>query len=145
MSYEGNKLENKIVIAVKGIVLYNNKALIIKRDSSDEVGAGTWEFAGGKIEFGEDLEHALIREVKEEAGIDIVVEKLLYAATFKSDPTRQVVILTYKCQAMDDKVKLSEEHSAYAWASKEKLREVLFPAIVKDMDRYNIFPLIFGK
>lgn len=145
MSYGGNKLENKIVIAVKGIILYNNKALIIKRDSNDEVGAGTWEFAGGKIEFGEELEHALIREVKEEVGIDIAVEKLLYAATFKSDPTRQVVILTYKCKAMDDKVKLSEEHSEYAWASREKLREVLFPAIVQDMDRYNIFPLIFEK
>jgi len=62
-------VENKIIVAVKGIINHNGKILIIQRSDDDETGANTWEFAGGKIDFGENLEDALIREVKEEVGL----------------------------------------------------------------------------
>lgn len=55
-------MRNKIVVVVKGIIFFNNKVLIIKRNERDEIDPGTWENFGGKIEFGEDLEYALIRE-----------------------------------------------------------------------------------
>jgi 8-oxo-dGTP diphosphatase len=114
--------ENKIVVAVKGIIIRNGKALIIKRSDDDEIGAGTWECVGGKIEFGENLEAALVREVKEEAGLNISVSKILYATTFKTDPTRQVVILTYLCESLEEEVRLSPEHTDYQWVTKEQLK-----------------------
>lgn len=106
--------------------------LILKRADGDEVGNGTWETVGGKIEFGEDLEPALIREIKEEAGIDVTVQKLLFATTFKTNPTRQVVILTYLCKTSQDNVVLSDEHSDYLWASKLQLKDYLPPSILSD-------------
>lgn len=138
-------MENKIVVAVKGIIVHNNKALIIKRDDNDEAGAGIWEFAGGKVEFGEELEYALVREIKEEVGIDADVQKLLYATTFKTDPTRQVVVIAYRCQAKTNNVRLSEEHSDYAWVSKQELRNQLSHGILIDLDRYNVFGSIFDN
>ncbi|CAM3935348.1 MULTISPECIES: NUDIX domain-containing protein [Paenibacillus] len=75
-------MENKIIVVVKGVIAKNGKALIVKRSSTEEVDAGSWETVGGKIEFGEVLEEALIREVKEEIGIEVNVEKLLFATTF---------------------------------------------------------------
>lgn len=137
------RLENKIVVAVKGIIVHNNEVLIIKRADNDEAGAGIWEFAGGKIEFGEELEYALTREVKEEVGIDIFIEKLLYATTFKTDPSRQVVIIAYKCHTKSTNIVLSEEHSDYIWVTKDKIQELLSPDILSDMDNYNVFSSIF--
>lgn len=138
-------MENQIVVVVKGVILHNNRVLIIKRDDKDDIGPGTWECVGGKIEFGEELESALIREVKEEVGLDVAVDRLLYATTFKTDPMRQVVILTYKCRAEQDKVQLSEEHSQFMWVTEEALKRLLFPAILKDMEMYGALPVIFEK
>jgi 8-oxo-dGTP diphosphatase len=79
------KKSNEIVVAVKRVILFRKKMLIIQRAFDDEVGGGTWECPGGKIDFGEELETALAREVKEEVGLKINVTKLLYASTFKTN------------------------------------------------------------
>ncbi|MCQ4925131.1 NUDIX domain-containing protein [Tissierella carlieri] len=136
-------MENTIVVIVKGIILYNDRVLIVKRNDNDEVGAGNWEFVGGNIEFGEELEQALGREVKEEVNLEITIDKILYSTTFKTNSTSQAIILVYKCYAKDDKVKLSEEHVNYKWVSEKELRDLVFIDILKDMDKYNVFPLIF--
>lgn len=39
--------------------------------------SGKWEFPGGSVEFGERLEDALVREVREEYGFEIAVDRLL--------------------------------------------------------------------
>jgi 8-oxo-dGTP diphosphatase len=62
---------NKLIVAVKGLILHQSKVLIVQRANDDEIGGGTWELVGGKIEFGEDLEVVLIREIKEEVGLDV--------------------------------------------------------------------------
>ncbi len=134
-------MEKKIVVAVKGIVVNKGRVLIVKRSDNDEFGAGTWECVGGKIEFGEELEAALIREMKEEVGLDIIVEKLLFAVTFKTDPTRQVVILTYLCTSEDTEVKLSMEHSEFLWANKYQLKQLLNLDILEDFEKNNVFSL----
>lgn len=136
-------MKNHIVVIVKGIILYNDKVLIVRRSDKDEIGAGNWEFVGGNIEFGEELEQALVREVQEEVNLEITIDKVLYNTTYKTNPTRQAVILVYKCYAKDDKVKLSEEHSDYKWVSEKELRDLVFVDILNDMDKYNVFPLIF--
>lgn len=139
-----NRMEKKIVVVVKGVISYTNKVLIVKRDKQNDIGAGTWECIGGKIDFGEELEQALLREVRKEVGLDILIEKLLYATTFKTDPSRQVVLLAYKCRAKSTDVILSEEHSEYLWVSKEELRKLLSKLIIDDMDKYNVFPETFN-
>jgi 8-oxo-dGTP diphosphatase len=127
--------ENKIVVALKGIITLNGNILIIKRAGSDQVGAGTWEFPGGKLEFGETLEQALMREVKEEVGIDITVEKIAYASSFLTDPARQVIIIAYHCRTEHEKITLSEEHTDYLWASKGELARYLPSSIVEDLEK----------
>lgn len=49
----------------------SRKQLLAARRSAPEALAGLWEFPGGKVEPGENAESALIREVKEELGVEI--------------------------------------------------------------------------
>ena len=133
--------ENKIVVAVKGVIFNRGKVLIVKRASDDQHGGGTWECAGGKLEFGEDLETALVREIKEEVGLNVTVEKIIYATSFKTDPTRQVVILTYLCLSDHDHIVLSNEHSEFRWATKEECMTLLAPKIINDFESNGIFTL----
>ncbi|WP_075620245.1 NUDIX hydrolase [Paenisporosarcina indica] len=130
---------NKIVVAVKGVIVHEGKVLIIQRSHDDEIGSGTWECVGGKIDFGEDLETALVREIHEEVGLDVAVDKILYAATFKTDATRQVVILSYLCRSQNQDVVLSKEHSDYLWSTKDQLRNRLSPEIISDFEKHHVF------
>lgn len=135
-------LENNIVVVVKGVIENKGRVLILKRSCADEVAAASWETVGGKIDFGEELEEALAREVKEEAGIEVSVEKLLFATTFFTDPHRQIVLLTYLCRATDDQVILSEEHSEYMWATQSELYHYLPMTIINDFKKYNVIDKI---
>lgn len=135
-------MENIIAVAVKGIIISDKKILIIQRSSDDDFGANDWEFAGGKLEFNEDLVSALKREAKEEVGLDINVEKLAYARTFKTNPNRQVVILTYLCSCHNNKVILSNEHQNYKWVNKSQIENLLEKPILQDLIDNNIFDLI---
>jgi 8-oxo-dGTP diphosphatase len=56
---------------VCGILIWNDKVLIGKRLGSNTIYPSKWEFPGGKIEEGETIDEALIREFKEELDIDV--------------------------------------------------------------------------
>lgn len=132
---------NKIIVALKGVIVNEGNVLIVQRSKDDEIGGGTWECVGGKIEFGEDLETALLREIEEEVGLSVKIERILYATTFKTDPTRQIVILTYLCSSKSKDVILSNEHSNYKWATKDQLRLLLSQEIISDFEKNNVFSL----
>ncbi len=136
--------EKVIVVALKGIIINNGKILIIKRNKS-EINGDIWETPGGKIEFGETLEEALLREIKEEVGLDVMVDKMLYATTFMSNPNRQLVILTYLCRSEGDEIKLSNEHTEYKWVAMDEARKYLDKAIVNDFEKHAVFSMLEGE
>jgi len=59
---------------VRAIITKDNKIILIKRVKPNET---YWVFPGGGIEKGETKKQALIREIKEELGLDIEVKELL--------------------------------------------------------------------
>lgn len=132
---------NKIVVVLKGVIVNEGKVLIVQRAKDDEFGGGTWECVGGNIEFGEELESALTREINEEVGLSVTIEKILYATTFHTSPSRQVVLLTYLCSSDQSNVKLSKEHSHYKWATKKQLSDLLPLEIIDDFKKHHVFAL----
>lgn len=90
---------NEIKVVVKGILVRNNRMLIVQRSHTDSVGAGTWEVVGGNLNFGESLEDALKREYLEEVGLGITVKNLLFSTTFFTSKVRQIVLLSFLCES----------------------------------------------
>lgn len=125
-------------IAVKGVLVHDARILMIRRCLGARVGAGIWELPGGKLEFGEHLEEALVREIQEETGLNASVDRLLYAVDFLTSPTRHVVLLAYLCHADSDQVVLSEEHIDYRWADIAQLEQLLDKDILADLKRYDV-------
>tara|TARA_B100001142_G_scaffold289812_1_gene306858 strand:+ start:130 stop:591 length:462 start_codon:yes stop_codon:yes gene_type:complete len=70
-----------LVVAV-ALVDLDGRVLIARRPKGKNM-KGLWEFPGGKVEFGELPERALVRELREEIGIDIT-ESCLAPLTFAS-------------------------------------------------------------
>lgn len=63
-----------------GAAIYNDeeKLFLAERGPKAKNEAGKWEFPGGSVEFGETLEAALTREIREEYGFTIEVIELLH-------------------------------------------------------------------
>lgn len=135
-------MQNVIIVAAKGVILREGRALLIKRSPYDGVWAGTWELSGGKLEFGEGLEECLLREIREETGLEVTIKRLLYANTFLTHPWRQAVVVTYLCESAAGEVKLSGEHTEALWATAEELRRLMPESILKELEANGVPELL---
>lgn len=122
----------KFHITVKGIVVLDNKILLLKRVKPSTDGLGFWELPGGGLEYGETPNQALIRELKEETGLDIVIIKPAYTFT-KIREDYQTVGIGFLCIPKNDHVRLSDEHTDYCFVTIEKAKELLDKEIYNDI------------
>ena len=119
-------------ITVKGIVVYHRRVLLLKRARPSTDGLGYWELPGGGLEYGETTNQALIRELKEETGLQIDVVKPAYTFTkIRSD--YQTVGIGYLSITHSDKIVLSDEHTDYLWCEIEDLQNYLCEEIYNDI------------
>ncbi len=114
-----------LVVAV-ALIDADGRVLLAQRPSQKEQG-GLWEFPGGKIHEGELPEAALIRELKEELGIDVPT-RCLAPLTFASHSYEKFHLLMplYVCRNWEGEPEPLEGQKL-AWVRKEKLRDYPMP------------------
>lgn len=66
----------KILLVVAAVLINSKGEVLLAQRPEGKRLAGKWEFAGGKIEDGEPPESALVRELREELGIEVQPENL---------------------------------------------------------------------
>ncbi len=118
-------LPTVLVVAV-ALIDPDGRVLIAQRPEGKQL-AGLWEFPGGKVEPGERPETALIRELKEELGID-VTEACLAPFVFASHAYDSFHLLMplYLCRRWSGVV-VKHEHAALAWVKPNRLGDYPMP------------------
>ena len=110
----------KHIDVVAGAILRGGRVYGACRSYGDY--AGTWEFTGGKVEPGETDEAALIREIREELGIEVTVEELL--GTLDHDyPEFHMNMRLYICRHVSGEPEL-RVHSEGRWLGLQDLYTV---------------------
>lgn len=99
------------------------KILIAQRNLKKSQG-GLWEFPGGKIEPNETREDAIVREIKEELGINIRAKKYIGQKVFNY-PEKSINLIAIECSKKDGEIKLLE-HEDIKWVSKSELNNFNF-------------------
>ena len=120
------KYPNFPVISAGGIILIDDKVLIIKRKS--EPNKGKWSIPGGVIKLGEKIEEGLKREVFEETGLTVEINNLIdiIEKVFKDDNGRIIyhyVILDYLCQCVSGEIRVSSDAEDFMMVGMDELNE----------------------
>jgi len=71
----GREYPERPIVGAGALMIENGKLLLIRRGAKP--GQGRWSIPGGIVELGERVQDAIVREVKEECGLDIEVEGLM--------------------------------------------------------------------
>jgi 8-oxo-dGTP diphosphatase len=115
-----------LLVAACALVDADGRVLIAQRPA-DKAMAGLWEFPGGKVEAGETPEQSLIRELREELGIDISASCLApLAFASHSYPDFHLLMPLYVCRRWQGTVR-GLEGQALKWVRAKDLRNYEMP------------------
>ncbi|MGV8172206.1 MAG: NUDIX hydrolase [Candidatus Woesearchaeota archaeon] len=121
-------VEKKFGIAVKAVIKKGDKYLVIKKSKGENIAPDSFDIPGGRLEFNEEPEKALIREVKEETKLSIKIKMPINVWTFNPEKDFQLVGVTYVCEYVSGNVKLSGEHKSFEWLSIKELKAQKYPS-----------------
>lgn len=119
-------------LAVKAVLTdARGRCLLIRRSPHNRSFVGQWEWPGGKVDPGEDFADAVVREAKEETGLDVELTGFLGATSFEM-ARLHVVLVCFEARAIGGAVRLSEEHDAADWVPWARLAEFPLAESVRD-------------
>jgi len=142
------------VVGVGGVIIENSRALLIRRGS--EPLKGQWSIPGGTLELSESLHEGVVRELREETGLDVRVLELIEVfdrifpeneAPAKERPLKpryHFVIVDYLCEKIAGKARAGTDVTDVAFVREDELENygltatatrVLKRAFVMDRER----------
>lgn len=121
-----------LLVAACALIDADGRVLLARRPEGKAM-AGLWEFPGGKLEPGETVEEALIRELKEELDIDVSAS-CLAPFTFASHDLghAQLLMPLYLCRRWQGSM-VAKEGQALAWVRPNKLGDYAMPPADKPL------------
>ncbi len=120
--------QEKFALPIVGALVVNpeNKILLVKFDEKDSL----YGLPGGKVRWGESIENAVKREVKEEVGLDVefesipLVQEAIFSKEIPGREDKHMIFLECVCRSNSSEVKMDDrEIFSYVWIEpKESLK-----------------------
>ena len=128
---------NPVVI---GVVISDKKILMTQRSDSSLEGEtsfrGFWQFPGGSVEFGENPKVSVVRELKEELGVDVSVVSFVPHIYTSVRNNWQGIFMVYICQMNDSekqKIVLNHEATQFKWCSLSQITQMSTFPLTKEI------------
>ena len=122
--FEEARREGVRTYGVSGIILRDEKVLLVRRREDDFLG-GIYEFPGGKVEDGEGLADALIREVREETGLRVSgIGRYLGFFDYDSEDGERRRVFNFRVEVHEPLEIQLKEHDRFVWADEKKPGEL---------------------
>jgi 8-oxo-dGTP diphosphatase len=130
MDYKSPKL------TTDGIIIKNSKILLIKRKY--EPFKGKWALPGGFVEYGEKVEDAVLREIKEETGLITKIKEIIGVYSDPNrDPRGHTVSIVFLLDIITGKLRAEDDASVVKFFNFNKLPDLSFDhsIIIQDVKR----------
>lgn len=110
--------------AVAVIIDSRGRILFLERAPDDSYAPGKWGFPGGKVEAGEDPVQGMEREMREEVGGGVRVQREAVLGPVPAEGFPGARIYLFRYRWLGGPIALSDEHTRYAWVD-----QAAFPAL----------------
>lgn len=114
------KLDRPRKLVVAGLIVGDDRRVLITQRRADQALPLQWELPGGKVEPGEAPVAALVRELQEELGVTATVGRI-WDVLFHAYPAFDLVMLVYACRLAPGEVPRAVEVADLAWVRSEEL------------------------
>lgn len=118
-------MNRKSIEVSAALIFHGGRLLITQRHAKAHLG-GLWEFPGGKREPGETFEQCLVREIREELGVEISVDEL-FEEVRHDYPEKSVHLKFFNCQLLSGEPQ-PLDCAAVKWVTQAELSAYEFPA-----------------
>ncbi len=105
-----------------GIVIRGRKMLLLKRRGDDDTYPGLWDCVGGHFERGESAKECVLRETREESGLQPSIRRTGRLIEYRDEYGRSVAV-PFLLESRSGEVKLSE-HTEFRWVSVREARQL---------------------
>ena len=110
-----------IVVVAAGIIIRENKVLVVQRNPATPRGL-FWEFPGGKLEEGENPRQCIRRELEEELGVQVKPGERFEIVYHPYEDVR-ILLLSYLCRLVQGEPRTIDCH-ALRWVTQKELKDL---------------------
>lgn len=115
--------EQQFWIGVHGVIEDRGKILVLRRAPSMIYKPGAWDLPGGHLAANETFEECLAREVAEETGLTIEIDRLL-CANKAPGPYMQLIFACRRSGDARDVTLQAHEHAQWRWTTRAELAQL---------------------
>ena len=128
---------DRVEVAVGGVAVRDGAILLIER--ATEPAVGKWSVPGGRVEPGETLADALVREMAEETGLAVAVGPMIAIAE-RIGRSHHVVIVNHHVEVVGPTEPVAGDDAAdAAWTPLDRLAEIdLVPGLLDHLTEHGI-------
>ena len=121
------------ILAVGAVILKENRILLVQRRNPPY--SGCWTIPGGKVKFGESTRDALVREIKEECGLEVVPGRIIdvidHIEVSYDAPEVHYVIVDFYVESFSGSLIAGSDAFDARWVDHSGLEDLQIPELTR--------------